>query len=224
MPSEKEYVLGTHDEEITRLDLQNRALRPRVLAAWQSAGIRPPQTVLDIGCGPGYASLDLAQTVGPHGHVVAIDKSERFLKVLEDARCSSITAHCVDLETGDFPQIRADGAWCRWVLCFVRSPRDVLAKIAAVLEPGGVIVVHEYFDYATWRGAPPCTEIEEFVGAVMASWRGTGGEPDIALRLPHWLEELGFELRHVRPIANVVERDSLLWDWLRSFIRLDGGV
>jgi SAM-dependent methyltransferase len=219
MPSEREYVLGTHDEEIARLGLQHRAWRPRVFSAWQSAGIRPSQTILDVGSGPGYASLDLAETVGPQGHVVAIDKSERFLKTLESACRGNVTAHRADLEAGEFPQIRAHGVWCRWVLCFVSNPREVLANMAASLEPGGVIVLHEYFDYATWRAAPPCTELEEFVSAVMASWRGTGGEPDIALQLPHWLEELGFELRHVRPIVDVVEADSMLWAWLRTFMQ-----
>jgi len=220
MSSGGEYVLGTHDEEIARLDLQHRAWRPDVFAAWQTAGIGRSQTVLDVGCGPGYASLDLADTVGPLGHVVAIDKSERFLKVLESVRRHNITTHRADLEAGEFPQMAAHSVWCRWVLCFVRNPRAVLANMAAALEPGGVIVLHEYFGYASWRASPPCTELEEFVTAVMTSWRGTGGEPDIALQLPRWLEDLGFELRRVRPIVNVVERDSMLWAWLRGFIHV----
>jgi ubiquinone/menaquinone biosynthesis C-methylase UbiE len=127
MSSGGEYVLGTHDEEIARLDLQHRAWRSDVFAAWQTAGIGRSQTVLDVGCGPGYASLDLADTVGPRGHVVAIDNSERFLKVLESVCRDNITTHRADLEAGEFPQIRAQGVWCRWVLCFVRNPRAVLA-------------------------------------------------------------------------------------------------
>jgi ubiquinone/menaquinone biosynthesis C-methylase UbiE len=79
VPAEKEYVLGTGDEELARLGLQHRAWRLRALAAWRAAEIGPGQTVLDVGCGPGYASLDLAEMVGPCGRVVALDKSERFL-------------------------------------------------------------------------------------------------------------------------------------------------
>jgi len=51
----------------------------------------------------------------------------------------------------------------------------------------------------------------------MTSWRETGGEPDIARQLPCWLEELQFE-RQVRPIVNIVESDTMLWAWLRTFI------
>ena len=224
MPPEKEYVLGTHDEEIARLRLQHCAWRARALEAWQSAGMQAGQTILDVGCGPGYASVDLAEALGPQSHIVAMDQSERFVQVLETMRrergLENITVHRGDLDAGEFPPVRAHRVWCRWVLCFVRNPRDVLAKMAAVLEPGGVIALHEYFDYGTWRTAPRCAEVEEFVSAVMTSWRKTGSEPDIALQLPSWLEELGFELNHVRPIIDIVQPGSLTWSWLRSFIRV----
>lgn len=224
MYTETEYVLGTHDEEIARLGLQHRAWRARTLAAWQSADIQPGQTVLDVGCGPGYASLDLAEAVGPGGHVVAIDKSQRFLEALESMQrqrgLDNITTQRADLEAGEFPDFRAHRAWCRWVLSFVNNPRDVLAKAAAALEHGGSIVLHQYFDYATWRAIPRCPEIEEFVSAVMTSRRDRGGEPDIALQLPYWLEAFGFEVRRVRPIVDVIETDNMLWAWLRTFIQV----
>jgi len=76
--AEDQYVLGTHDEEIQRLGVQHRAWRPSVFAAWQAAGIREGHSILDVGSGPGYAALDLGETVGPRGLVIAIDKSERF--------------------------------------------------------------------------------------------------------------------------------------------------
>ena len=224
MPAEKAYVLGTGDEELARLGLQHRAWRARALAAWRAAEIGPGQTVLDVGSGPGYASLDLAEMVGPSGRVVAIDKSERFLGALEAMRrergLNNITPHKADLDGGEFPAVAADRAWCRWVLSFTNKPRDVLARLAASLRPEGVVILHEYFDYSTWRAAPRCLELEEFVSAVMASWRASGGEPDIALSLPGWLEELGFELRCVRPIVDIVQPGHMTWAWLRAFVEV----
>ena len=82
--------------------------------------IGPGQTVLDVGCGPGYASLDLAELVGPSGRVVAVDKSERFLHALDAASrergLDNITTHLADLDAGEFPDVIADRAWARWVL------------------------------------------------------------------------------------------------------------
>lgn len=47
-----------------------------------------------------------------------------------------------------------------------------------------------------------------------------GGEPDIALWLPGWLEELGFELRSARPIIDVVQPTQLTWSWLATFVEI----
>ena len=191
---EKDYVLGTHDDEINRLGLQHRVWRLRTLDAWKRAGFTAGQTLMDVGCGPGYATIDLAEIAGPKGRVVAMDRSRRFLDALESIRVqrglASITTHELDLDEGDLPEIEADGAWIRWVFAFVKRPRNLLARIAGRLKPGGVMVVHEYFNYATWQLAPKSSELEEFVRVVMESWRADGGEPDIGLDLPGWLDEL----------------------------------
>jgi SAM-dependent methyltransferase len=218
----EEYVLGTHDAEVERLGLQHRVWRRRALEAWQLAGIGPSQTVLDVGCGPGFAALDLAELVGPSGRVVAVDKSEKFLSAL-DATCrerhlGNIATHLADLDAGELPDVTADHAWGRWVFAFVKNPRAVLWQVAAALAPDGAIVLHEYFDYSTWRGAPRFPELDEFVSAVMASWRDNGGELDIALSLPSWLEELDFEVRCARPIVDIVQPSDPTWSWLASFV------
>jgi len=85
--SEKDYVLGTHDEELLRLGLQHRVWRPVVLDCWQRAGITTGKCILDLGAGPGYAALDLAEIVGPSGEVVALERSDKLLP-----RCASPSA------------------------------------------------------------------------------------------------------------------------------------
>src|SRR5262245_6514743 len=78
--SDRDYVLGTHDEELVRLGLQHRVWRPVVLDCWRRAGITTGSRVLDVGAGPGYAALDLAEIVGPAGRVVAVERSPRFVE------------------------------------------------------------------------------------------------------------------------------------------------
>ena len=65
--AEGDYVLGTQDEEIERLGLQHRVWRPRMLDAWRRAGIGVGHRIVDVGAGPGYATLDLAEIVGRGG-------------------------------------------------------------------------------------------------------------------------------------------------------------
>jgi SAM-dependent methyltransferase len=218
MSAHTDYILGTHEDEIHRLALQHAAWRTDAMDAWRTAGFGGGQTILDVGCGPGFAALDLAEMVGT---VVGIDKSQRFLDALNQAPRVNIKAFRADLDLGEFPPVTADGAWCRWVLSFTRDPRAVLSRVAGALRPGSVIVLHEYFDYSTWRAAPRCPELETFVRAVKQSWRDAGGEPDIALSLPRCLTELGFELRAVRPIVSIVQPGEPKWAWLRAFVQVN---
>ncbi len=224
MSRDRDYVLGTHDDEISRLALQHRVWRPRALDAWRRAGFTVGQTLLDIGCGPGHASVDLVEIVGPSGRVVAMDRSRRFLDALEATRLQrglgDITTLELDLNAEGPAGVEADGAWARWVFAFVKHPRDLLERVGGALKPGGVLVVHEYFDYATWRVAPRSPEIEEFVRVVMESWRADGGEPDIGLDLPILLEELGFVTKRLHPIIDVVPASNFVWQWPTAFIQV----
>jgi ubiquinone/menaquinone biosynthesis C-methylase UbiE len=221
MAQEKDYVLGTHDAEIARLGLQHRVWRQRAMEAWRRAGFAPGQTILDIGCGPGFATVDLAEVVGPAGRVIAADRSARFLDALSAACTERGLTHVetreMDLDEAAFPEAGAEGAWSRWVFSFVRRPRRLLECVAGALKVGGALVLHEFFDYGTWRAAPRSLEIEAFVREVMESLRSAGGEPDIALDLAGWLDELGFEIRVLRPFVDVVGPSSPAWEWLATF-------
>lgn len=224
MGKDNDYVLGTHDEEIQRLGLQHRVWRPRALDAWRRAGFTVGQTLVDVGCGPGYASLDLAGIVGPSGKVIACDRSRRFLDALEAARgqngFGNITTYELDLNEAALPVTGVDGAWCRWVFAFVKNPNSLLSRVAAAMRPGGVVVIHEYFNYASWRFTPRSHELEEFVQAVMRSWRSDGGEPDIGLDLPVWLRELGFEIQTLAPIIDFVPASNFVWQWPVTFVEV----
>jgi len=92
MTTDRDYVLGTHDEELARLGLQHRVWRPVVLDCWQRAGVTVGKRVLDVGAGPGYATVDLAEIVGPTGEVVALERSRNFIDAMEaTCRARSLT-------------------------------------------------------------------------------------------------------------------------------------
>lgn len=220
--SDRDYVLGTHDEEVDRLGLQHRAWRPHMLDAFRRAGIGPGAIVVDVGAGPGFASTDLAQIVGASGRVVALERSRRFLDALEaSARrlgLANIEAIEQDVAETGFGQAFAEASWCRWVLSFVADPRRTVGHIAAALKPGGHAVFHEYGDYGAWRTLPPDPELERFRTLVMKSWRDSGGEPDVGLGLPDWLGEAGLEIVEMRPLIHIVGKGDPLWDWPASFM------
>jgi len=213
--AERDYILGTHDDEVARLGVQHRVWRPRMLDAWRRARFTTGQTILDVGCGPGYAALDLAEIVN---RVIAVDRSQRFLDALRARDVPQIETVEIDLDEDELPALDADGAWARWVFAFVKRPRDLVARVRRALKPGGVFVVHEYVDYRAWRVSPRSVEHEEFVDVVIKSWRAAGGEPDIGLDLPRWFEELGFEIRSLLPIVDAIRPNDFAWQWPHSFM------
>lgn len=219
-----DYVLGTDDEELKRLGVQHLIWRPRVMDAWRRAGFSAGQHMLDVGCGPGYATLDLASIVGRDGRVTAVDRSPRFLshaaRAVKAAGLDNVDFEERDLDASELPAVNADGAWCRWVFAFLSKPRELLRSIAASTKPGGKLVIYEYFDYATWRLVPRSPAFETFVKAVMKSWRHTGGEPDIAIDLLSWLPEDGFEIEELRPFVDVVSPVDSRWQWPSSFVEV----
>jgi len=223
--NERDYVLGTSDDELGRLGLQHSVWRPAALDCWHRAGITAGSRVLDLGAGPGYATLDLAEIVGSTGGVVAVERSRRFVeagRALCQARgFGHARFYELDLMSDPLPVTDFDAAWIRWVASFVSSPARLVASVAGAIRPGGVAVFHEYADYATWRVAPRSQLVEEFVQHVMESWRATGGEPDAALALPALLVECGFRIRSVSPRVFCVRPQDYMWHWPSAFLKIN---
>jgi SAM-dependent methyltransferase len=221
---ERDYVLGTHDEELERLGVQHRAWRPIVLDAWRKAGITAGSKVLDVGAGPGYATVDLAEIVGRNGQVVAVERSTNFVNAIKTAcrmrSLSNVQAHELDLMNDDLPGGPYDFSWCRWVLCFVTDPEMLIKKIGKSIRRGGRAIFHEYGQYTTWRFFPQRDSLEEFRSHVIATWRESGGEPDTGLPLPSWLTKNGFAVRSVVPKIFCLRPNDYMWQWPAQFIQV----
>src|SRR5881396_2606697 len=224
MSTDRDYILGTHEEEISRLGLQHGVWRPVALDCWKRAGITAGKRVLDVGAGPGYATVDLAEIVGPSGRVLALERSARFLAVAREACAarglSNVEFREMDLMSTPLEASGFDATWCRWVAAFVSSPRRLVEAVAGALRPGGVALFHEYAAYGSWRLAPRGAALESFVSEVTTSWRASGGEPDIALELPRLLQGAGFRLRQAKPLVFALRPGDFMWRWPASFVEI----
>lgn len=222
---EGEYILGTNQTEHLRLGLQHRLWSASAHNLWERARVTPGSSVLDVGCGPGHAALDLAEIVGPTGRILGIDESAVFLKHLNDeAKARGLKN--VDRVLGDVQQLASllagerakfDLAYARWVLCFVKDPESVIAGIAASLKPGGRLAVQDYFNYESMALAPRREEFARVIRAVAASWRSRGGDPDIVARLPGLCRKHGLQVEHLGVNQRVATPDSTMWHWPDSF-------
>ncbi len=223
MSEERTYFIGTHDAEIERLGVQHRVWRASVLAFWRAGGLTEGMTVIDAGAGPGHATLDLAEIVGPKGRVIALERSRRFLDELKQrahARgLDNIDAIETDLADINWRSLAADRLWCRWVLAFVDNPASIVRGMAQALKPGGAALIHEYYDYASWKMLPHSPIFESYVAKIIARWRASGGEPDIALALPSLLAQAGLDTASVQPIVYAAAMQNYAARWPIGFAR-----
>jgi len=223
--NETDYVLGTHDDEVARLGLQHRVWRSVVTDCWHRVGITHGWRVIDVGAGPGYATADLAEIVGPTGQVLAVERSARFLDSARE-RCERRGLGNVEFREADLMEqslgaLNFDAAWCRWVTNFVSLPQKLVENIAGALQPGGVAIFHEYSDYSTFRFMPQRAALENFCTEVMESWRATGGDPDVARQLPGLLRDAGLRVVEIRPIVRTVSPRDYTWQWPARFIEIN---
>jgi ubiquinone/menaquinone biosynthesis C-methylase UbiE len=225
-PQENAYVLGTGFDETTRLGLQHRLWSSAAHKLWERAAIQPGQTVLDMGCGPGHATLDIAEIVGSSGRVIAIDESATFLKQLHDQAIAR-RIHHVERRLGDVQDLAdclpdeaglIDAAYARWVFCFLSDPEAVVRGLARVIKPGGCVAVQDYFNYERALTLAPRKEaFSKVITAVAASWRARGGDTDIMGRLPGMFVKHGFRIEHLDVVQRIARPNSQLWHWPNSF-------
>src|SRR5213082_240446 len=180
--------------------------------------------VLDVGAGPGYAAVDLAEIVGSTGEVIAIERSRNFIRAMEEAcrarLLTNVKIHELDLLTDDLPKRDYDFSWCRWVVSFVSDPSLLIKKLAGVLQKGSVAIFHEYGHYETWHFLPRLTNQERFREHVIQTWRQSGGEPDGAAGLPALLSANGFAIRSATPHICCVGPGDYMWQWPATFIEI----
>jgi SAM-dependent methyltransferase len=222
MSDKREYALGTNAAEIVRLGVQHRLWGAQAFSIWERAKIRAGHTVLDIGCGPGYTTFDLAGVVTSKGRVVAIDESALFIEELR-RRQQLLADTTIDARVGDVQRLELDkesfdAAYQRWTLCFVKDPEAVVRGVAHALRRGGAFAIQDYLHYEGILLSPPSEPFRRFVTVVAEAWRGHGGDTDIGLRLPTLLSKHGLEPVEISPLHRVARPGSQLWTWPTIFI------
>jgi SAM-dependent methyltransferase len=177
-----------------RLDVLARVHGPHTTQLLDRVGVPEGARCLDVGCGGGHVSRELARRTGDDGSVVAIDMDST---VLERARADAAADGVANLEfrCGDATDIDGapfDLAYARFLLCHVGNPADVLAAMVAALEPGGVVIVEDT-DFTACVSYPPCVAYERWVALYRETVRRRGGNADIGPMLPSMLFDAGVQ-------------------------------
>ncbi|WP_305789335.1 methyltransferase domain-containing protein [Symbioplanes lichenis] len=150
-------------------------------------------TLLDVGCGPGTITADLATRITP-GRVTALEHTEDALALAraEIARRGLTTVDFTvdDVHALDFPDDSFDVTHAHQVLQHVADPVRALREMARVTKPGGTIAVRDS-DYAAFAWFPKLPELDEWLDLYQRVARANGGEPDAGRRLLSWAHAAG---------------------------------
>ena len=221
---ENAYILGTEQAELHRLGLQHQVWSSESRRGWELAGFRPGQAILDLGCGPGFCTTELAFMVGHSGKVIGVDLSPNYVAALrQQAELHSLP---IELRTCSFDEMELapsslDGMFCRWALAWEPNPQEILAKVKAALKPGGRMLIQEYFDWATFQTEPPLPHLKKGIAAAYRSMKQQQpGDIDVGRRMPAMAEALGLKVLNVRSISKLARPSDLTWEWPFSFLKI----
>lgn len=170
-------------------------------AAYLLPHLRANMTLLDVGCGPGTLTADLARRVAP-GAVVGVDRAEAVLDESRDhaAGVANLAFHPADVYRLPFGDSTFDVVHAHQVLQHLTDPVAALREMSRVCRPDGLVAVRDA-DYRamTWWPADPA--LDRWMEVYPAVARANDAEPDAGRRLLSWANEAG--LRQVTPSASV---------------------
>ncbi|MEE2852962.1 MAG: methyltransferase domain-containing protein [Actinomycetota bacterium] len=163
-------------------------------AAYLLPHLRPGLSVLDVGCGPGTITADLAARVAP-GPVTAVDQVADVLSVARDEvqrrNLSNVSFATADVHNLDFPDDAFDVVHAHQVLQHVSDPIAALREMRRVCAPGGIVAARDA-DYSGFIWYPEASALELWRDLYRRVARANRGEPDAGRRLLSWAQQAGF--------------------------------
>lgn len=221
-----DYRFGYSHDEIERLRHQHHVWSEDNRRFISRSGFGTGATLVDLGCGPGYTTLDLAQTVGPEGRIIAVDRDgERSLRLLKEeaeaAGLFNIETRTADLETFDLRESSVDGVYGRWVLMYLpeKTVKPLIGRMAMWLRPGGACALTEICNYRHIHIHPRSTYLPEIAEAFMRAVTGERGcNPEIGNDLPGLLRSAGLDVG-INVVTKAVRAATPEWLWPDALFR-----
>src|SRR5579863_4959 len=168
--------------------------------AQNSAGFLLPHLsrgdrLLDVGCGPGTITMDLAELVAP-GEVIGLDRSPEVIDRAREAAkmrgLSNLSFEVGDVYHLDLEDSSFDVVYAHQVLQHLSEPVLALQEMRRVLADGGWLAVRDG-DYGEFTWSPPNEGLERWMELYHEITRHNDSEADAGRYLAGWVEAAGFD-------------------------------
>jgi SAM-dependent methyltransferase len=191
-PADARYTHGHHDSVLR----SHRWRTAENSAAYLLPRLAPGLDVLDVGCGPGTITADLAGLVAP-GRVVGVD----VVAVEGRPTAPNLSFTNGDVYALDYPDASFDVVHAHQVLQHLADPVAGLREMARVCKPNGTIAVRDS-DYSAFAWWPGGERLDRWLDVYRAAARANGGEPDAGRHLLRWAHAAGLSGDAVVPSAS----------------------
>ncbi|MER6463730.1 class I SAM-dependent methyltransferase [Streptomyces sp. NPDC001228] len=184
-PQETAVYTHGHHESVLRSHTWRTAANS---AAYLLGSLKPHMRILDIGCGPGTITADLAALV-PEGRVTGADHAPGILdqarRTADERGLTNVDFTVADVHALDYPDDTFCGVHAHQVLQHVGDPVRALREMRRVTKPGGFIAVRDS-DYSAMTWYPAVPGLDDWRELYLRVARANGGEPDAGRRLKSW--------------------------------------
>ncbi len=160
--------------------------------------VKRGEQILDVGCGVGFLSYEIALQTGDSGRVSGIDQNSEMIRHA-NKRCESLRNTEFSEANADnlpFPEESFDAVSCTQVLLYVNDVAQVLSGIRRVLKPAGRIIIVE----TDWRGVVLNSDYNSITRKIFSAWDAAVPSPNLPVRLGPLLVDNGFCNVDVEPI------------------------
>ncbi|MDH4066826.1 MAG: methyltransferase domain-containing protein [Acidobacteriota bacterium] len=197
MTSREHYTHGHHESVLRSHSWRTVANSAAYLEPHLTSGL----SVLDVGCGPGTITAEIADRVGADGSVVGIDASADVVALASEAQQSTNLTFAV----GDIYALEAaddtfDVVHAHQVMQHLADPVAALREMRRVCRPGGIVAARDA-DYSGSAWFPGDEWLDRWLDLSLTIGRDNGGEPDAGRRMLSWAQAAGF--LDVTPSASV---------------------
>jgi ubiquinone/menaquinone biosynthesis C-methylase UbiE len=213
------YVIRGGREGYDRLLLLARESWPATAALFSRAGIGAGMKCVDLGCGGGAVTFELARLVAPGGFVTGVDMDEVKLALARKAAVDRGVSNVEFLagNVNDWGEPDAyDVVYARFLLQHLSEPVNLLRRMWAAVRPGGRVIVEDP-DIDGWCCHPPNEGFDFFVGAYAEVIRRRGGDHASGRKLYRYFLDAGIpvpQLALVQSVSVSGESKELAWSTL----------
>jgi ubiquinone/menaquinone biosynthesis C-methylase UbiE len=211
------YLIRGGDKGYDRLLVLARDRRADTLALLGRAGVGGGMRCVDVGCGGGAVTIDLAQLAAPQV-AIGLDLDEVNLAHARQAAAergvANIEFRAADVTAWDEPD-DYDVVYSRFLLQHLADPVDLLRRMWSSVRTGGRLVVEDT-DFRGWDADPPCAALRFFVDVYRATLERRGGDASSGLRLWTRFGEAGIPTPEPTVVqsARTGEAKALAWSTL----------